>query len=89
MTPEARAARRDEVDAAAERAVAAATSCGAEALLVPGDLWDAENVPAATIHRLLEAFASFGRAPCTWRRGITILLDRAATTTWRSSPLSA
>ena len=63
LTPEARAARREEVDAAAERAVAAATSCGAEALLVPGDLWDAENVPAATIHRLLEAFASFAPRP--------------------------
>ena len=59
FTPETRASRRDEVDAAAERAVAAAISCGAEALLVPGDLWDAENVPPATIHRLLEAFASF------------------------------
>jgi len=63
LTPETRAARRDEVDAAAERAVAAAMSCGAEALLVPGDLWDAENVPAATIHRLLEALASFAPRP--------------------------
>ncbi len=63
FTPETRAARRDEVDAAAERAVAAAVSCGAEALLVPGDLWDAENVPPATIHRLLEAFASFAPRP--------------------------
>ncbi|MCM3877083.1 MAG: metallophosphoesterase [Thermoanaerobaculia bacterium] len=63
FTPEVRAARRDEVDAAAERAVAAAASCGAEALLVPGDLWDAENVPPATIHRLLEAFASFAPRP--------------------------
>jgi DNA repair protein SbcD/Mre11 len=63
LTSEVRAARRDEVDAAAERAVAAAAACGAEALLVPGDLWDAENVPAATIHRLLEAFASFAPRP--------------------------
>jgi DNA repair protein SbcD/Mre11 len=63
LTPEVRAARRDEVDAAAERAVAAALTCGADALLVPGDLWDAENVPAATIHRLLEAFASFAPRP--------------------------
>ena len=62
-TPEARAARRNEVDGAAERAVAAAVSSGAEALLVPGDLWDAENVPPATIHRLLEAFASFAPRP--------------------------
>jgi DNA repair protein SbcD/Mre11 len=63
FTPEARAARRDEVDGAAERAVAAAIACGAEALLVPGDLWDAENVPPATIHRLLEALASFAPRP--------------------------
>jgi DNA repair protein SbcD/Mre11 len=63
LTPEVRAARRDEVDAAAERAVAAALTCGADALLVPGDLWDAENVPAATIHRLLEALASFAPRP--------------------------
>ena len=63
FTPEARAVRRDEVDGAAERAVEAAASCGAEALLVPGDLWDAENVPPATIHRLLEAFASFAPRP--------------------------
>jgi exonuclease SbcD len=63
LTPDVRAARRDEVDAAAERAVLAAAACGAEALLVPGDLWDAENVPAATIHRLLEALASFAPRP--------------------------
>lgn len=60
---DARAARREDVDAAAERAVKAAESCGAEALLVPGDLWDAENVPAATVHRMLEAFASFAPRP--------------------------
>jgi DNA repair protein SbcD/Mre11 len=63
LTPEARALRREEVDAAGERAVEAAVKCGAEALLVPGDLWDAENVPAASIHRLLEAFASFAPRP--------------------------
>ena len=63
LTLDVRAARRDEVDAAAERAVLAAVACGAGALLVPGDLWDAENVPAATIHRLLEAFASFAPRP--------------------------
>lgn len=63
LTPEVRAARREEVDAAAERAVAAAVACGAEAMLVPGDLWDAENVPAASIHRLLESFASYAPRP--------------------------
>ena len=61
MPPEVRAARREEVDGAPERAVEAAKACDADALVVPGDLWDAENVAAATIHRLLEAFASFER----------------------------
>jgi DNA repair exonuclease SbcCD nuclease subunit len=61
--PELRAARRDEVDGAAERAVAAARAAGAEALLVPGDLWDAESVPASSIHRLLDALASFAPKP--------------------------
>jgi DNA repair exonuclease SbcCD nuclease subunit len=51
------------VDAAAERAVQAALACGAEAMLVPGDLWDAENVPAASIHRMLEAFSAFAPRP--------------------------
>ncbi len=63
LPPEVRAARREEVDDAAARAVEAARSCGAEALLVPGDLWDAENVPASAVHRLLEAFASFAPGP--------------------------
>lgn len=63
LPPEVRAARREEVDSAAARAVEAARSCGADALLVPGDLWDAENVSAETIHRLLEALASFAPSP--------------------------
>jgi DNA repair exonuclease SbcCD nuclease subunit len=63
LPPDVRAQRREDVDAAAERAVRAAVECGAEALLVPGDLWDAENVAAATIHRLLEALASFAPKP--------------------------
>ena len=63
LTPEARAARREDVDAAAERAVRAADACGAEALLVPGDLWDAENVAPAAVHRLLEALASLAPRP--------------------------
>ena len=63
MPPEVRAVRREEVDGAAERAVEAAKACGADALVVPGDLWDAENVPAAAVHRLLEAFASFAPRP--------------------------
>jgi DNA repair exonuclease SbcCD nuclease subunit len=63
MPPDVRAVRREEVDAAAERAVEAAKSCGADALLVPGDLWDAENVPATAVHRLLDALASFAPRP--------------------------
>jgi DNA repair exonuclease SbcCD nuclease subunit len=63
LPPEVRASRREDVDGAAARAVQAARSCGAEALLVPGDLWDAENVSADTIHRLLEALASFAPSP--------------------------
>src|SRR5512140_2956712 len=63
MPAEVRAIRREDVDGAAERAVDAARACGADALVVPGDLWDAENVPAAAIHRLLEALASFAPRP--------------------------
>lgn len=63
MPPELRTLRREEVDGAAERAVAAAQACGAEALVVPGDLWDAENVSAGSIHRLLDALAAFAPRP--------------------------
>jgi DNA repair protein SbcD/Mre11 len=61
--PEFRETRRAEVDGSAERAVQAARDAGADLLLVPGDLWDAESVPAATIHRVLEALASFAPRP--------------------------
>ena len=47
----------------AERAVRAARDARADALLVPGDLWDAETVPPSSIHRLLEALASFAPRP--------------------------
>jgi DNA repair exonuclease SbcCD nuclease subunit len=63
LPPDVRLLRREEVDGAAERAVEAAKACGADALLVPGDLWDAENVGAASIHRILEALASFAPRP--------------------------
>ena len=59
FSPEFRETRRSEVDGAAERAVQVARDAGADLLLVPGDLWDAESVPPATIHRVLEARASF------------------------------
>lgn len=58
-----RAQRRNEVDGAAERAVTAARAAGADALLVPGDLWDAESVPPSSIHRVLAALASFAPRP--------------------------
>jgi exonuclease SbcD len=60
---ELRATRRDEVDGAPERAVRAAREAGADALLLPGDLWDAESAPPSSIHRLLEALASFAPRP--------------------------
>jgi exonuclease SbcD len=60
---ELRARRRDEIDAAAERAVKAARAVNADALLLPGDLWDAESVPPSSIHRVLEAFSSFAPRP--------------------------
>ncbi|MEO6323455.1 MAG: metallophosphoesterase, partial [Thermoanaerobaculia bacterium] len=60
---ELRAVRQFEIDGAAERAVRAAIEVEADGLLVPGDLWDAECVPAATLHRLLEAFAAFAPRP--------------------------
>jgi DNA repair exonuclease SbcCD nuclease subunit len=58
-----REARREEIDGAPERAVAAAKEADADALLVPGDLWDAESVPPSSIHRLIEALASFAPRP--------------------------
>jgi hypothetical protein len=51
------------VDGAAERAVKAARAVNADALVVPGDLWDAESIPPSSIHRLLAAFASFAPRP--------------------------
>ena len=62
-SPDFRKVRKEEVDGAAERAVAAAQQAGADLLVVPGDLWDAENASPAVIHRLLEALASFAPRP--------------------------
>lgn len=63
LAPELRQARRAEVDAAAERAVAAALAAGADGLLVPGDLWDSESVPPQSVARVLDAFAAFAPRP--------------------------
>jgi DNA repair exonuclease SbcCD nuclease subunit len=43
--------------------VRAARSADVDALLLPGDLWDAESVPPSSIHRVLEALASFAPRP--------------------------
>ncbi len=51
------------MDGAAERAVTAARAVNADALLVPGDLWDAESIPPSSVHRVLAAFASFSPRP--------------------------
>lgn len=63
LSAELREARRAEVDGAAERAVAAAREGRADALLVPGDLWDAETAPPESLHRVLDALASFAPRP--------------------------
>lgn len=60
---ELRTLRQSEIDGAAERAVVAARSVEADGMLVPGDLWDAESLPASTLHRLLEALESFAPRP--------------------------
>lgn len=60
---ELRARRRDEVDGAAERLVAAAREAPPDVVLLPGDLWDAESVPPALFRRLVEAFDALAPAP--------------------------
>ncbi len=63
LTEEFRATRRDEVDAAPERLLRVARDVRPDAVLLPGDLWDAENVPPALFRRLVEAFASLAPSP--------------------------
>lgn len=60
---ELRAKRRDEVDGAAERLAAAARDVRPDVVLLPGDLWDTENVPPALFRRLVEAFEALAPAP--------------------------
>jgi DNA repair exonuclease SbcCD nuclease subunit len=63
LTEEFRATRREEVDAAPERFLRVARDARPDAVLLPGDLWDAENVPPALFRRLVEAFAALAPTP--------------------------
>ena len=60
---ELRARRREEVDGAAERLVSVARDVRPDVVLLPGDLWDAENLPPALFRRLVEAFEAMSPAP--------------------------
>ena len=59
---ELRARRREEVDEAPERLVRVARDVRPDAILLPGDLWDAETVPPSLFRRLVEAFEAFAPA---------------------------
>ena len=63
LTEEFRATRRDEIDAAPERLLRAAREAAADAVVLPGDLWDAENVAPALFRRIVEALAALAPAP--------------------------
>ncbi|MFN7988160.1 MAG: metallophosphoesterase [Thermoanaerobaculia bacterium] len=63
LTEELRAKRREEVDEAPERLVRAAREARPDVVLLPGDLWDAENVPPSLFRRLVEAFDALAPAP--------------------------
>ena len=60
---ELRAIRRREVDEAPERLVRAARETSPDAVLLPGDLWDAESVPPALFRKLVEAFEALAPVP--------------------------
>ena len=60
---ELRALRRREVDEAPERLVRAAHETGPDAVLLPGDLWDAESVPPVLFRRIVEALESLAPVP--------------------------
>jgi hypothetical protein len=62
-TPELREAVREERLGVLTRAVAAAREASADAILVPGDLWDADTVSVDEIQRLLDTLASFAPGP--------------------------
>ena len=60
---ELRALRRREVDEAPERLVRTARGTAPDAVLLPGDLWDAESVPPALFRKLVEAFEALAPVP--------------------------
>ena len=62
LTEELRARRREEVDEAPERLLRAAREARPDVVLLPGDLWDAENVPPSIFRRLVEAFDALSPA---------------------------
>ncbi|MBI4470306.1 MAG: DNA repair exonuclease [Acidobacteria bacterium] len=55
--------RIEEINGLVERAVRLAGEREVEAVLIPGDLWDDEEVSQKSIHRLVEAFASIEPVP--------------------------
>ncbi|MDX9733514.1 MAG: DNA repair exonuclease [Thermoanaerobaculia bacterium] len=60
---ELRALRRREVDEAPQRLVRAAREAGPDAILLPGDLWDAGSVPPTLFRRLVEALEALAPVP--------------------------
>lgn len=63
LTEEFRARRREEVDAAPERLLGVARTVRPDVVLLPGDLWDAENGPPALFRRLVEVFDALAPVP--------------------------
>ena len=63
LTEEFRSRRREEVDAAPERLLKASREVRPDVVLLPGDLWDAENVPPTLFRRLVEVFDALAPVP--------------------------
>lgn len=58
-----RRTRITEINALVQKAMELATEREAEAVLIPGDLWDDETVSQESVHRLVESFASIDPTP--------------------------
>ncbi len=63
LTEEFRTTRREEVDAAPERLLRVAREVRPDLVLLPGDLWDAENGPPALFRRLVDVFDALAPVP--------------------------
>ena len=63
LPAEKRKARIAEINNLVPKAMALVKERGIEAVLVPGDLWDAETVTPKSIHALVEAFESVAPTP--------------------------